>query len=51
MFSPLTPGFVLLVPDWMEFSEELESRRGAWLQTQANHKRPIISPKTRTSFW
>jgi hypothetical protein len=51
MFSPLTPGFVLLVPDWMEFSEELETRRGAWLQTQSNHKRPIISPKTRTSFW
>lgn len=45
MFSPLTTGFVLLVPDWMAFSAELESRRGAWLQGQNPGKRPLISQR------
>lgn len=34
MFSPQSPGFVLLVPDWMDFSTELDSFRSAWMQTQ-----------------
>jgi hypothetical protein len=32
MFSPQTTGFVLVVPDWMKLSTELESFRGSWLQ-------------------
>jgi hypothetical protein len=27
-------GFVFLVPDWIEFSTELDSRIGAWQQVQ-----------------
>ena len=38
MFSPRTTGFVLLVPDWMEFSTELDSFQGAWLQTQGGQR-------------
>lgn len=31
MFSPHNSGFVLLVPDWMTFSTELDTFHGRWL--------------------
>ncbi|MCX8061861.1 MAG: hypothetical protein N3D16_04715 [Anaerolineales bacterium] len=31
MFHPLTEGLVLLVPDWIAFSSELDSLRAEWL--------------------
>jgi hypothetical protein len=34
MFSPMTSGFVLMVPDWMKFSTELDTLRGNWLHNQ-----------------
>lgn len=34
MFSTQTTGFVLVVPDWMDFSTELDSFRSAWMQLQ-----------------
>ncbi|HEX9029015.1 MAG TPA: hypothetical protein VF823_07565 [Anaerolineales bacterium] len=34
MFLHQTNGLVLLVPDWMAFSTELDSFQGAWLQMQ-----------------
>jgi hypothetical protein len=34
MFSPQSTGFVLLVPDWMDFSTELDSLRSAWGQAK-----------------
>lgn len=34
MFSPQSIGFVFLVPDWIEFSTELDSFRSAWRQTK-----------------
>lgn len=34
MFSPRSPGFLLLVPDWMKFSTEIDSLRGNWMQSQ-----------------
>ena len=37
MFSPLTTGFVLLVPDWMAFTTEIDSFRGTW--SQINNRR------------
>lgn len=39
MFSPQSTGFVFLVPDWMEFSTELDSFRSSWSQAQTS-KRP-----------
>jgi hypothetical protein len=39
MFSPRTTGLVLMVPDWMKFSTELDSFHGAWLQTQGGQAR------------
>ena len=42
MFSPHTTGLVLLVPSWMKFSTELDSYRGAWLQSQ-NRRRAAPS--------
>jgi hypothetical protein len=30
MFSPQGKGFVFLVPDWMDFSTELDSFRSSW---------------------
>jgi hypothetical protein len=39
MFAPQTTGFVLLVPDWMKLSTELDSFRGALQQTQ--NRRPV----------
>lgn len=40
MFHQHTTGLVLLVSDWMAFSTELESLRGAWQQSQV--KRPNL---------
>ncbi len=34
MFSPQSKGFVFLVPDWMDFSTELDSFRTAWGQSK-----------------
>jgi hypothetical protein len=34
LFSPQSTGLVLLVPDWMALSTELDSYIGAWLQVQ-----------------
>jgi hypothetical protein len=39
MFSPQTTGLVILVPDWMKFSTEIDSFQGSWLQTQSNKSR------------
>lgn len=39
MFSPQSTGFVFLVPDWMEFSTELDSFRSMRAQPQSS-KRP-----------
>lgn len=39
MFSPRSKGLVFLVPDWMAFSTELDSMKGAWLQT-IDRRRP-----------
>lgn len=33
MFSPRSKGFVLVVPDWMELSTELDSHLGVWSQS------------------
>ena len=33
MFSPRSKGLVFLVPDWMAFSTELDSMKGAWLNS------------------
>jgi hypothetical protein len=52
-FPDQTSRLAILVPDWMEFSTDMESFRGVWLDTQ---RRPISSnqpnfysssPKTR----
>jgi hypothetical protein len=45
MFSPRSKGLVLLVPDWMAFSTELDSFRGTWLQSQKGAPRPSASPR------
>ena len=34
MFSPWTNGLVLIVPDWMKLSMELDSLHGAWIQKE-----------------
>ena len=47
MFSRQSKGFVLIVPDWMEFSTELESFRGNWLQAQKRGPKKPISPWIR----
>jgi len=39
MFSPQSTGFVILVPDWMEFSTELDTFRSARVQAPTG-KRP-----------
>ncbi len=39
MFSPQSPGLVLMVPDWMKLSTELDSFYGAWLQMQSRPAR------------
>jgi len=38
MFSPRNPGFVLLLPDWMKFSTEIDTLHGNWLQSQRMKK-------------
>jgi hypothetical protein len=35
MLSPRSTGLVILVPDWMKFSTELDTLHGNWLQTQS----------------
>ena len=40
MFSPRSKGLVILVPDWLAFSTQLDSFRGAWMQSQKNAPRP-----------
>jgi hypothetical protein len=42
MFSPRSKGLVMLVPDWMAFSTELESFRGTWMQSQKSASRPTL---------
>lgn len=39
LFSPMAPGFVLLVPDWMKFSTEIDTLHGNWLQSQKMKQR------------
>jgi hypothetical protein len=39
MFSPRTTGFVLIVPDWMKLSTELDSFHGTWLQREGIRRR------------
>lgn len=39
MFSPQFTGFVLLVPDWMKLSTELDSHRGSWQQEKKSQER------------
>lgn len=39
MLSPRSTGFVILVPDWMKFSTELDSLQGRWLQAQGLRRR------------
>jgi hypothetical protein len=34
MFSPRNKGFVILVPDWMKFSTDLDTLHGKWLGGQ-----------------
>jgi hypothetical protein len=43
MFSPRTTGFVIIVPDWMKLSTELDSFHGAWLQRESLRRREARS--------
>jgi len=45
MFSPRSKGLVMLVPDWMAFSTEIDSFRGAWMQSQKGAPRPVTFPR------
>jgi hypothetical protein len=45
MFSPRSKGLVILVPDWMLFSTELDSFRGSWIQSQKSAPRLTTSPR------
>jgi hypothetical protein len=47
MFSRQSKGFVLVVPDWMEFSTELESFRGNRMQALKRGTKKPISPWIR----
>jgi hypothetical protein len=38
MFSRQYHGFVLLVPDWMKFSTEMDTLMGVWLQAQKRRR-------------
>jgi len=38
MFSPQAKGFVLVVPNWMDLSTEIDSFLGAWMQIEAHRK-------------
>ncbi len=35
MFAQTTTGLVLMVPDWMQLSTEIDTFRGAWLQKES----------------
>lgn len=48
MFSPQSTGLVLLVPNWMKFSTELETYRSKWLQAQ--NKRQSTSIPLRYGY-
>jgi hypothetical protein len=39
MFSPRSTGFVIIIPDWMKFSTELDSLRGTWMQKRKTLRR------------
>ncbi len=39
MFHPQADGFVLLVPDWMAFSSELDSLRSEWMSALKHSRR------------
>ncbi len=42
IFSKRDKAFVILVPDWMAFSTELDTYRGVWLQTHdRRRKKPV----------
>lgn len=40
MFSPRNTGFILLVPDWLAFSTELDTLHGRWLGCQNDMLKP-----------
>jgi hypothetical protein len=40
MFSPQSPGLVLLVSDWMKLSTEFDSFYGSWMQGQGQRGKP-----------
>jgi hypothetical protein len=39
MFSPRTTGLVIVVPDWMGFSTELDTLQGTWVQQRQSGPR------------
>jgi hypothetical protein len=43
MLLPKSIGFVLLVPDWMALSTEIESSLGAWRELQGRSRKPTSS--------
>jgi uncharacterized membrane protein SirB2 len=43
IMAPETTGFVLLVPDWMALSTEIESFMGTWRQAQSQARRKVPS--------
>ena len=47
MFYRQSKGFVLVIPDWMEFSAELDSFQGNWMQTKKRGPKKPISPWIR----
>jgi len=47
MFSRQSKGFILVLPDWMEFSTELDSFRGNWMQAKKRGPKKPISPWVR----
>ena len=38
MFSPQSHGFVFVIPDWMDFSTEIDTFRSAWMQLQSRQR-------------
>lgn len=38
MVSRQSPGLVLVLPDWMAFSTELDTFRGVWMQSQSRRR-------------
>lgn len=47
MFLPTSPGFVLLVEDWLDLSTDLDSRIGSWRQKQGTAKSSFSMYPTR----